>query len=502
MGRTSKIKTKDRTLVDPIHESPVDRYEHAKRRRWVTVPLITLLVLAAVGAIFFRQVSLVDVPEDFATDEEHFKYGSIGSDTLAGNGVPYWLWRAMFQVCSDQLPGGPTSLGLIQETGMDRPIGFSKRRTGFFDSVGLNCAVCHTASVRSAPGAKPAAYLAASSHQLDLWGYFNFLFQCGQSPNFNEERVMAAIESMTTLNVLDRFIYRRAIKETPPRLAGQSAMLSWIRERPLWGPGRVDTFNPYRSLIFKVPVPANSIGTADFMTIWGQGIRAGLHVHWDGNNPSVQERNLSAAMGAGATPATVDLDRLARIRKWIWDLPSPRYPFPIDGELAKAGAPLYARHCASCHDPGGKEYGAVTKNAYIGTDPHRSDAFDQTMADLMNRIGEGYPWRFHNFKPTGGYANHPMDGAWLRAPFLHNGSVPTLRDLLNPAAQRPTSFYKGYDVYDAVNMGFVSNVPAGNGRTFYRFDTTLPGNGNGGHEYGVTLTDTEKAALLEYMKTR
>ena len=50
----------------------------------------------------------------------------------------------------------------------------------------------------------------------------------------------------------------------------------------------------------------------------------------------------------------------------------------------------------------------------------------------MNTIGTGYPWRFNHFRKTNGYANMPLDGVWLRAPYLHNGSVPTLRALLFP----------------------------------------------------------------------
>ena len=70
----------------------------------------------------------------------------------------------------------------------------------------------------------------------------------------------------------------------------------------------------------------------------------------------------------------------------------------------------------------------------------------------MNTIGEGKPWRFTHFRKTNGYANMPLDGLWLRAPYLHNGSVPTLRALLFPD-ERPAVFYRGYDVYDWTNVG-------------------------------------------------
>ena len=474
------------------------------RATWVVIRLILLLVVVAVvGYSIFNQANRIDVPVEYATDVQHFKYGSIGTDSPQNIGVPYWMWRAMPQVCSHLLPGGYASLGLITEPGMDRPIGFSKRRTGLFDSVGLNCAVCHTASVRESAKHEPQVYLAASSHQLDLWGYFNFLFTCGSSEQFNVRNVMAAIDNMTNLSFVERFIYKIAIKRGKQRFIQQRQQLSWIPTRPLWGPGRVDTFNPYKTLIFNLDMSQdNTIGTADFMTIWNQALRQGYGVHWDGNNSSVDERNLSAAIGAGATPKSIDLKRIKRVKEWIWTLPAPAYPYPIDWELASVGEQIYhEQKCALCHDPDGPYIGQVVPTQELGTDAERTDSFDQAMADNMNTIGTGYPWKFKRFQPTTGYVNQPLDGVWLRGPYLHNGSVPTLRDLLLEPSERPQVFYKGNDVFDQAKVGFVSDLQAGTGNKLFRFDTRQRGNGNGGHTYGTDLSDQQKDALIEYMKT-
>ena len=101
--------------------------------------------------------------------------------------------------------------------------------------------------------------------------------------------------------------------------------------------------------------------------------------------------------------------------------------------------------------------------------------------------------------PTG-YIVAFLDGIWLRAPYLHNGSVPTLHDLLEPAAQRPKPFYRGYDVYDPMNGGFVSAGPEAE-RVGTRYEVERKGNGNKGHEFGVALPAAEKEALVEYLKT-
>ena len=81
----------------------------------------------------------------------------------------------------------------------------------------------------------------------------------------------------------------------------------------------------------------------------------------------------------------------------------------------------------------------------------------------MNTIGEGKPWRFSHFRKTNGYANMPLDGLWLRAPYLHNGSVPTLRALLFPE-ERPAVFYRGYDVYDWTQRRVRRERSGGRGR--------------------------------------
>jgi hypothetical protein len=117
----------------------------------------------------------------------------------------------------------------------------------------------------------------------------------------------------------------------------------------------------------------------------------------------------------------------------------------------------------------------------------------------MNTIGTGRPWRFSHFRKTNGYAGMPLDGVWLRAPYLHNGSVPTLRALLF-LDERPARFYRAYDVYDWRGLGFVSTGPEAE-KQGVAFDTSQRGNGNGGHTYGRDLSVQDRESLLEYLKT-
>jgi hypothetical protein len=98
---------------------------------------------------------------------------------------------------------------------------------------------------------------------------------------------------------------------------------------------------------------------------------------------------------------------------------------------------------------------------------------------------------------TARYKARPLNGIWATAPYLHNGSVPTLYDLLNPPNQRPSTFYVGRQQFDPKKVGIgTAEVPGA-----FRFDTSLQGNWNNGHEYGTSLSGKEKDALLEFLKT-
>src|SRR5512145_154586 len=121
-------------------------------------------------------------------------------------------------------------------------------------------------------------------------------------------------------------------------------------------------------------------------------------------------------------------------------------------------------------------------------------------ARAYNAYAQGHAWQFKAFVKTQGYVAVPHDGLWLRAPYLHNGSVPSLRDLLEPPEKRSPVIYRGYDVYDPQRVGFVTEGPEAE-RAGSRHETSVPGNGNSGHLYGTDLSPAEKEALIEYLKT-
>ena len=464
------------------------------------VVVVAVLVGGVRALVFFR----VNEPETHEDIVEHFKYGSIGSE--AAGGIPYWIWRVLPEVFAEHLPDKPGNgyerFGFIFEPGHDRPIGTSLRDQPI-SLIAVNCAACHTGTVRTSATAQPVVILGMPAQQLDFLAYQRFLIAAAQDERFDGDTLVSAIERINPdFSRFDSLLYRYyIIPRLKSEILDRYEDFRFLDERPDWGPGRVDTFSPYKVHFGFDMSKDTTIGTADLPTLWNQRVREGLALHWDGNNDSLAERNISAALGAGAEESSLDHPSLQRVADWILDLPPPPFPGTVDATLAAAGRTIYEQQCASCHVPGREKVGRVEPLSIIGTDPEREHSFSQALADKMNTYGEGYPWRFSHFRDTDGYANAPLDGVWLRAPYLHNGSVPTIRDLLRPPEQRPKVFYRGGDLYDLDNLGFVSSGPEAE-RNGFRYDTSEPGNGNGGHVYGTSLNEDQIRALIEYLKTQ
>jgi Cytochrome c len=457
--------------------------------------LAALSLVGVLGVVWLHR----DVPESHGDVVAEFKYGSIGADERAG--VPYWIWRVLPLVFPEYLPDRPgdgyARLGFIYEPGSpERPIGTSVRDSPIA-RVGLNCAACHTGTVRdSADGAAQIVY-GMPAQGLNAQGYYRFLFAAARDSRFNSDVLLAAIRQVNPdFSWWEGLIYQYvAIPTTRAELLDLADRLTWFDQRPPIGPGRVDTSSWYRAVL-GMPTE-NTVGSVDLPAIWNQRPRENMAGEWDGSNASLDERARAATIAAGAMPDTLDDAAVQRVRDWIIDLPPPTFPSEhIHAERAAAGQPIFQADCAGCHALDGPRVGQTTPLAEIGTDPERLNAFSNSLAQTIS----AQPWKLSHFEKTDGYLNQPLDGVWLRAPYLHNGSVPSLRDLLNAPDQRPTSFVRGYDVYDYAAVGFVSSGTRAE-RTGWRFDTRTRGNSNQGHTYGTDLSQADKDALLEYLKT-
>lgn len=248
--------------------------------------------------------------------------------------------------------------------------------------------------------------------------------------------------------------------------------------------------------------------------------------------------------------SSIKVSDLGYIQNQFYQLTAPQWPTRIAGALdsnkVQAGARLYQKHCVACHhlvDSGDKKRqlrAVLVPASDVGTDALVVDNFnnlrvktgmlegDKAMVvfgeklpaetapmNLVLHVAIGalldQPWQSikalfqeyeSNYDPPAqtiysSYKARPINGVWSSAPYLHNGSVPTIYDLLLPAVQRPQGFYVGNRELDLVKVGYVSTEAPNT--SFY--DTRLPGNSNVGHEFGAVLSDEERWALVEYIKS-
>lgn len=477
-----------------------------------TLKTILFILLLSAGATvflgwykFFRE----ELQPAWITADPHmrFKYGSIGAEYDAG--VPYWIWYVLPRMFPEKLPGpgGYASLGVLWEQGQEMPIGFTKRTIGF-PRVANTCASCHTASYRSKPDENPTFVPTGPNHTLNLEAFFRFMIDCAKDPRFNPDNMMAEINLSADLSVLDRMIYRFIlIPITKKRLLEREPQFAWIyrKDFPEWGRGRDDAMNLTKYFMIKFPMD-DSIGPTDMPSLWNLNKykpEKGHLMNLAGDSHDAHSVIIDSALGVlGAAPH--DKEEFLRHITWFEDYlgsyPPPRYPFPIDQQKAAAGKLLFEKTCAHCH--ASERTGTRIPAEEVGTDRGRLDSWSKQAAIEANKVVRemGIERKGLVEENPSGYIAAFLDGIWLRAPYLHNGSVPTLHDLLEPIEKRPTVFYRGYDVYDQSKVGFVTSGSEAE-RIGTRYDISQRGSGNQGHTYGTELQQKEKEVLVEYLKT-
>jgi len=194
--------------------------------------------------------------------------------------------------------------------------------------------------------------------------------------------------------------------------------------------------------------------------------------------------------------------QFADLGQYLLSLEPPRWPFAAaDAALVAQGRALFNASCASCHgtyDGPARSFPSFVGD--VGTDATRATSFGPAEAAFINSswFGADAPMR-----STGGYLAPDLTGVWATAPYLHNGSVPTLAALLDSSA-RPASFRLS-TTWDAVAVGWQFTVAPAAGQATLEarktYDTLAPGLSKSGHTMGDALTPAERTAVVEYLKT-
>jgi hypothetical protein len=478
-----------------------------------------------------ENINLAQVPKWSRADLDFFLHGSMGTEV-----VPERVLWAFMATYPDLFPKKDLSnFGLLPDAAAGLPVGVSRREVphlGRMRSIGINCASCHVGEINLGAGAKPIRVLGMTAH-FDPEAFFGAVivatFRTSDPANMKrylenyltkdlngrDEEIAAAIEAyrlnsqitpgaLYTISPFDLngttdivqivfaqlqlFHNMRAALHVPDQPPPAS---------PPNGPGRND---PWRILSYSLLGIQTKPAQIKFGIVWNEDQRTWVHV--DGNTRSPIIRNLAASLGLGAPlighTGILDFTLVERHTALSEIIRPPRYPLSIDRKSADRGAKIYRKNCASCHDgpASDKRLHAV---AEIKTDLNRAEIFTPDIAEGFNKFFAelqipGYRPPEKPIRSTQKYWAPSLAGVWARSPYLHNGSVRTMRELLTPPDARAKNFHRGSHVYDPAQMGYTDEGA-------YVLDTTTPGSSNAGHDCGTALSDAEKRELIEYLKT-
>ena len=501
-------------------------------------------------------IDLAQVPKWSRADLDFFLHGSMSTEV-----VPERLLQTFLATYPDLFPNKDLSnFGFLPDAAAGLPIGVSRRdvpHLAGLSSIGINCAACHVGEINFRANAKPLRVLGMTSH-FDAEAFFGAVavatFRTSDPANMKrflgnyllasdpvvgaraqeilatewgrqEEKIIAAIAAdpfgskdleagaLHNLVASDVHLDGKLVESGMPLAPVVHSLLKLLHNMraslhipdqppdkapPASGPGRNDAFGLLSAALFGQPQPYTPV---KYGLVWNLEHRR--WVHWDGNTQSPIGRNLLASLGLGAPligkHADLNFADVQRQTDLGEGIHAPRYPLAVNARAAKAGARHFQAICASCHDvpEGDQRLHTVDE---VGTDSLRAKLFTQHQADLFNAFlssleTPGYtPSKTPGLRSTQKYWAPSLAGVWARSPYLHDGSVRTLSQLLTPPADRAKNFHRGSHIYDPVQMGYTDEGG-------YVFDTTSPGNGNAGHDYGTALSDAEKRELIEYLKT-
>jgi len=471
----------------------------------IAVGVLVALVLAPFAWFEFRPLPPAG-RGDAARGEWEFMHSDLGSKYFGS--IPRVIFEALPRLYPELfVEGWEGSVGLIPDPSDPQgpPIGMVRASILGSEWYAPNCALCHAgraaaAGNRIVPG--------APNYDLDVQRLLYVIEQPirrGLSLA-DVERVTHPLSALEKLSVGTFLVFARWKVAHKPD--------GWFKNET--GAGRSDALNGWKRALGLDTSGHKTI--VDIPDVFDQRLKS--KTLYDGAITGDEAaRVMLTELQKGRPP------RGPLIEREVFDdlvaymkgpLKPPAYPYPINTAMAQNGHQVFSANCAKCHGtyaPDTATYPNLRISAdTVGTDPERALA----MGDDLTAALQKYDFRyFLKIDPAPTYMPPPLDGIYLTAPYLHNGSIPTLWHLLHPDS-RPVAFYRRFNSFDPAHVGFpCEERPAEGGtecgpdesqrkhdpRVLYRLDTRLTGNSNAGHRYGSTLPESDKTALLEYLKT-
>lgn len=529
------------------------KHKSGKWKRIVHIVLIALggLILVLVFAFLFME-SRWAKPKHLEKHEA-FLRGSTGTEMMP---------LAVFQVLPDLFPeyfqpAGKDAGDWIDQFGFNRgtpgvneglPIGFSlsnyRPRSGApspVPFVGFSCSMCHVSQIRRA-GKESVLVEGMGNYSVDFIGWVDAV----RTAMLDEKRltpdaIAEAYEKKfnRSLSFSDRMMIRvwlpglrNVFKNNLPKydepFNGKDVRDSRLMPN---GPARTQPFRNLIRIVLDRPATNGDNAYCKVPTLYEQGNRK-----WGQYDGSVADRLSRSVLAAIATGATIENLLIPDLGQGVIgavdytvDLKGPRYEqvFPeeaakLDSAKVERGRQVYMHSCAVCHGvrntqtgkwENGNLTGEVVAIEKIKTDPERVYfRYSESLPDALYKFfPDGHPLRpkREDIRPgpagtTRGYINAPIESVFARAPYLHNGSVLTMAELINLKPRRAV-FYRGANLYDPIDVG-LSSPEQPQTAIYYRFDTNVRGNSNHGHDFpwayqGPGWNQASLEDLLEFLKT-
>ncbi len=432
---------------------------------------------------------------------------------LAG-GIPTVLLEALTELDSGRFGRNVGELyerfGYLRVKGDPLPVGISERRVLGVRLRNYNCLACHSGQEDG------QLVVGAPNVNLDFTGFYEEVLTAIAATVRDEKckprswvKLLGAArdarrrqgERLSAVEAAALIAYAEAVTE------GEGSPKKSDPARA-YGPGRTVVTAAYRKLRFDMePGPFAPVKPPDLF-----GVRARSGLLWTGNERYADSTPAAEKIARNGllvpwvqlhpllkkpVPDDAIVRRLDKHRKMaalLVEAEPPPAPLPASRERHARGLALYRTECAKCHGDytqSERDGQIVTRIASyeeklvpvaeVGTDPAYEASQDE---EFNRRIGETAIGKLYSeSKADHTYVARPLLGLRLRAPYLHNGSVGTLRDLLEAPEKRPAT------------------IKVGSGSRAHERNTTIPGNRATGHRYGVDLKAAEKDALVEYLKT-
>jgi mono/diheme cytochrome c family protein len=448
--------------------------------------------------------------------------------------------------------------GFLFVAGRSLPVGITEVRRLGVRAHQFNCLACHAGQGR-APGEEGLLVVGANNADLRFGAWFEHVFGAlralagrewealGSGPPPRSGRLRLELDARIGARLVDAACrgLRRAGRRLSVPEAGVLAVMARASVDALlehgpapkpdrYGPGRTVVQQAYRRLRFGLapgpfaPIkPPDLFGVRHRETLLWTGnetypegtppaeriARNGMLVPWIQLNP-VTERPIPDALTLMRAHRYL---RMGELLAQAAPPPAPAPDEPSDWEALRRGQRVFRNRCVRCHGdyrlepaptPSGRAGLLAVPQGYperilpladVGTDPAYAQSNDEDFLEAFEGSLLGRAGLFDG-RVTGGYVARPLLGLRLRAPFLHNGSVPSLRWLLTPPGERPQAFWVGPGVpYDpgAVGLAHPLSAPPPNA-TLRRADAA--GDRALGHPFGTDLPPADKADLLEFLR--